>query len=452
MIMLQATSASASSGIGLTLSYVFFLLLLTLMALISAAEVNLIGLENKDEKEVSDVSISDQMRKIIDSPRQLLVTILLTHTILSVSLIILGSYILDAWISNDYYNQMALTIQGITGIYYGTTILSTVTKASLLILSIVIIGETIPKLYATLNQNLAVVPSASLLYIFHTIFSPLSKGIVRLSDKFEKNNNHNLKGHAREEIDAAIDLTMTNNDEKTVKSADLLKGIVNFGDKSVSQIMQPKVDIIGLDASMGFKQVLRIVKEYSYSRLPVWNQKSDKISGIVYIKDLLQHINQVDDFRWQDLIRQTTLYVSSDNKIDELLKEFQKRRAHMAIVVDEEGSTIGLVTLEDIMEEIVGEIKDEYDTDEQPEHNRISDNQYIFSGRTMIRDVCKVLNEIPTYFDSYSGDADSLAGLVLEQLGSIPNSDGHLLLNDYLIKVVSHTNRRIDKISITKQS
>lgn len=448
LILLQ-TSTSGSSA-GLIIAYILFALMLAFMSLLSAAEVNLLSQSFKEDKENSDESLSTNMQKILDSPRQLLVTILFVHTIISVSLIILGSFILNNWIASDFYSHISTQIQSLTGIFIADFSLSFFLKSTILISIIVIIGETIPKIYATINQNFTIEPSAGLLSFIHTLFSPLSNFIVSISEKFEHQNSETYKSQAREDIDTAIDLTVSSDDEKSLKSAGILKGIVSFGDKSVFQIMQAREDIIGLDRSMGFKQVIRIVKEYSYSRLPIFDEKKEKIVGIVYIKDLLEHISKGDDFLWQDLIRQTVVYVSQTKDIDELLKEFQKMRAHMAVVIDENNDTIGLVTLEDIMEEVVGEIKDEFDTDEDTTNQNKAENQHTFVGRTLLKDVCKTLNIDADYFDSYRGDADSLAGLVIEQSGSIPSSESELIIGDFLIKVEKHSNRRIDKISIKR--
>jgi len=253
---------------------------------------------------------------------------------------------------------------------------------------------------------------------------------------------------SREDIDAAIDLTVTSSSESSAQEADILKGIVNFGDISARQIMHPRMDIVALDESAGFREVMKIVRDSGYSRLPVYREDLDNIVGILYVKDLLEAGEESDDFRWQDLIRKSVLFVPEAKKIDELLREFQKKRMHMAIIVDEFGGTAGIATLEDIMEEVVGDIKDEFDMDEEIDYIKISDNNFILDGKTLLNDVCRVIGENTGFFDNVRGEADSLGGLILEIIGSIPSSEKEINIGHLNLKVISVTRRRIEKVSI----
>ncbi len=198
---------------------------------------------------------------------------------------------------------------------------------------------------------------------------------------------------SKEDIDTAIDLTVTNNSESSSQEADILKGIVNFGDTSAKQIMKPRMDIIGLDEELTFKEVMKIVRDSGYSRLPVYREELDTIIGILYVKDLLAHTEETENFDWKKLIRNAVLFVPESKKIDELLREFQSKRMHMAVIVDEYGGTAGIATLEDIMEEVVGDIKDEFDQEEEVDFIKISDNNYISKVKTLLNDVCRIIGE-----------------------------------------------------------
>ena len=282
------------------------------------------------------------------------------------------------------------------------------------------------------------------------LLNPASSILVGWSSKMEKrlsaNSSQNLT--SKEDIDAAIDLTMTNDTPHATQEADILKGIVNFGDTSAKQIMHPRMDIVYVDVENTFKEVMKIVKESGYSRLPVIKEDLDNISGILYVKDLLAYTEEGDQFEWQKLIRPSALFVPESKKIDELLREFQLKRMHMAVIVDEYGGTAGIATLEDIMEEVVGDIKDEFDQEEDVDFIKITDNNYIFEGKTLLNDVCRIIGVSAGYFDDVRGDADSLAGLILEIVGAIPNSEKEITINDITLKVVTVTKRRIEKISL----
>jgi len=252
-------------------------------------------------------------------------------------------------------------------------------------------------------------------------------------------NNNSQSLTSKEDIDTAIDLTVTNNSDSSTQEADILKGIVNFGDISAKQIMHPRMDIVALEVTAGFKEVMKTVKESGYSRLPVYKEELDNIVGILYVKDLLAHT---------DLIRSSVLFVPESKKIDELLREFQLKRMHMAVIVDEYGGTAGVATLEDIMEEVVGDIKDEFDNDEEVDYIKISENNYIVEGKTLLNDVCRIIGENTSYFDSVRGEADSLGGLILEIIGTIPSSEKEIMIGNLTLKVVSVTKRRIEKVSL----
>ena len=276
--------------------------------------------------------------------------------------------------------------------------------------------------------------------------------MVSLSNRLERKveeSRGNVQSSAREDIDKAIELTVerTAHDER---EADILKSIINFSNVTVKQIMKSRVDVITLPFNSNYKEVLKVIKDCGYSRIPVHREDFDDIAGILYVKDLLNHLEEDDDFEWQTLIRSEVLYVPESKKINELLKEFQQKHLHMGIVVDEYGGSSGIVTLEDVMEEVVGEIKDEFDVEEEFEYVQLDEYNYIFDGKTMLNDVSRIINEDPTIFEDYRGEADSLAGLILEHLGRIPPVNKEISVGPFKLKVLSVSRRRIEKIQLIK--
>jgi putative hemolysin len=320
---------------------------------------------------------------------------------------------------------------------------------------IVIFGKSIPKLYAAHQPRVAFKPTMALLRFFQFILAPFNFLLVGISTKLESMSNQTSSKRQNQsihDIDTAIDLTMTNNSESSAQEADILKGIVKFSDKTTKQIMTPRHDIVGIDKDTNYRDVIKLIKEFSYSRLPVYDEDLDKVLGIIYVKDLLEHYDADDRFDWLVKMRSTVVFAPETKKIDELLREFQLKRAHMAIIVDEYGGTTGLVTLEDIMEEIVGEIRDEFDNDEDTHYIKIADNSYIFDGKVSLKDVCRIIGVESSYYDNVRANADSLGGLILALMGHLPSVDRELKVNGTTIKVITVTKRRIEKVSLIKTS
>jgi putative hemolysin len=307
-----------------------------------------------------------------------------------------------------------------------------------------------PKIYATLNKLKIVHFMSGPLTLLLYVFSPVSKILVGWSTAMENRLSSSAAAGStsREDIDAAIDLTVSGTSAAAVREADILKGIVNFGDTSAKQIMRPRMDIVALEEQLNFKEVMKIVRESGYSRLPVYRGELDVVIGILYVKDLLSYTDEKEYFAWQQLIRNSVLFVPESKKIDELLREFQEKRVHLSVIVDEYGGTAGIATLEDIMEEVVGEIKDEFDQDEEVDYVRITENSYIFDGKTLLNDVCRIIGTNTNFFDDFWGEADSIGGLILEMTGTIPTSEKEISLSHINLKVVSVTKRRIEKVSL----
>jgi gliding motility-associated protein GldE len=287
------------------------------------------------------------------------------------------------------------------------------------------------------------------LVVMNGLFGPFSGILVNWSNRIERRFNSNTyqNNSLKEDLDKAIDLTVSDS-INAGQEAEILKGIVKFGDVRVKQIMKSRVDVVALDESSDFDEIMTIVKENGYSRLPVYKEDFDNIVGILYVKDLLGHTSEGKTFKWQKLVRDTVLYVPESKKIDDLLREFQLKRMHLAIVVDEYGGSGGIITLEDIMEEVIGDIKDEFDEGEDVDYVKLANNSYIFEGKTLLNDVIKIASLDNDVFNEYKGEADSLAGLVIEITGILPKVEKEIKLDKVTLKIVSTTLRRIERISL----
>jgi len=244
---------------------------------------------------------------------------------------------------------------------------------------------------------------------------------------------------------------VNSDDESSEEEADILKGIVKFGDVSTKQIMKTRVDVVAIDISTSFEEVMTVIKESGFSRIPVFDEDFDSIVGVLYVKDLIGVYGEKKDFDWSSKIRTSVLYVPESKKIDDLLKEFQVKRTHIAIVVDEYGGSAGIVTLEDVMEEVIGDIKDEFDEEEDVEYVKLTEGNYIFEGKSLLNDVCRVIGEDTDYFDKMKGESDSLAGLVIEMVGAIPKVETEIEYDDVVLKIISVSSRRIEKIHLSKK-
>ncbi|MBK8885057.1 MAG: gliding motility-associated protein GldE [Saprospiraceae bacterium] len=381
---------------GVMFQVILFLFLLLCSGLISASEVAYFSLNIKDIKDLEESELASSKRALTlkERPRYLLATILISNNFVNIAIVIVAEGILRVLLGEStllsmgqwLHDNLLYNIAAPTTIASAINFLITVVGVTFIL---VLFGEAMPKIYATLNKmkmvNLMAAPLSMLMYLL----SPISNILVKWSSSMEKSLGVNAASTqtSKEDIDAAIDLTVNNDSEASVQEADILKGIVNFGDTSAKQIMRPRMDIVGLDDDFNFKEVMKVVKDSGYSRLPVFHEELDKIIGILYVKDLLAFTEAPETFDWKKLIRNEVLYVPESKKIDELLREFQSKRMHMAVVVDEYGGTAGIATLEDIMEEVVGDIKDEFDQEEEVDYIQIAPNHYIFEAKTLLNDV-----------------------------------------------------------------
>ena len=444
---------------GVICSIILLLLLIICSALISGSEVAFFSISPQDTQDLQEEETvsSDRILSLREKPRTLLATILIANNLINIAIVIISSYVFKAFLGVEALEQMGQYVIDLTGvdsmsattIGEGINFLITVIGVTFLLL---LFGEVLPKIYANLN-NLSFARQMALpLGILNVLFGPLSKILVRGTNSLEHRmvrNKSSLSSTSKEDLDKAIELT-ANQGTTSDQEVDILKGIIKFGDVSAKQIMKSRVDVVAVEDTISFDELLNVVKESGYSRIPVYKEDFDNIIGLLYVKDLLGRTKDDVDFGWQKLIRDNVLYIPEAKKIDALLREFQKQRLHIAIVVDEYGGSAGIVTLEDVMEEVIGDIKDEFDEQHsEVEFIKINDHSYIFEGKTMINDFCRIIGEDSSIFDSVRGDADSVAGLVLELVGFIPKLDKEVSFEKYKFKVVSVSNKRVEKIHVT---
>jgi len=443
---------------GLVIIAVILLILLLFSAAISGSEVAFFSLSPNDfhKLEQENDPVAKRILKLRDQPRTLLATILISNNMINVAIVILSELFIGSVVSVETFEMLGASLYTLTewtGLQadFWTAFSEFMLTVLLVTFVLVLFGEITPKIYANL-YNVQVVRAVSmLLYVLNFVFGPISRVLVSASHFLESRFQQNIdqsKTASRDEIDRAIDLTVLYvKDAEREKS--ILKSIVNFGDVSVKQIMKARVDMVSLDYESGFKEVMRVIRESGYSRIPIFEEDLDNLKGILYVKDLLGYYKEQDDFEWQKLIREHILYVPEAKKINDVLKDFRSQKTHMGIVVDEYGGTAGLVTLEDIMEEVIGDIKDEFDDDLEILYEKKDDFTYVFDGKTMINDMCKILKLDKSMFDEIRGDADSVAGLFLEMFGQIPRKNTEIKYNQFVFKAVSVNRTRIEKVQIT---
>lgn len=404
-------------------------LLLVLSAIISGSEVAFFSLTKEDLLKCrnGDSPREKSIAKLLDQPTRLLATILITNNLVNVAFITLSTFV--AW--------RIVGVQTTEGIILIT--LTTVTSAA-----IVFFGEVVPKVYANHN-NLGFAKMASgLISMASVTFRPISWVLLSISGVIESRIERKGYNLSMDDLNQALELT-TNNDTSE-KEKGILKGIVNFGTLSVKQVMRSRMEINALDSETDFHELMDKINKSGHSRIPIYNETIDKIEGILYIKDLLSYIEKDEDFKWQTLLR-PGFFIPENKKVDALLKDFQEKRVHMAIVVDEYGGTSGLITLEDVIEEIVGEINDEFDNDGVA-FNKLDDHTFIFEGRTSLNDFCKIVGDEVNIFDQVKGESESLGGLILELHSKLPRVGEKVPFDHFVFTVVSVDQKRIKRVRV----
>ena len=413
---------------GVIIAGVLACILLIFSGYASGSEIAFFSLSPNDLNELDEErnDCDRQIKELREESERTLATILITNNLVNVTIIMLANY----FIAHVIDFGMA---------YWLEFVVITIFLTFLLLL----FGEIMPKVYAGQHVLAFCRFSAPGIIALRRIFYPLSSVLLRsgmLAEKVVQKENHVL---SVDDLEQALELT----DENELKEEkNMLEGIVRFGDETAKEVMTSRQDVVDLDFRTSFADVLKCVVENNYSRIPVYQGSIDNIRGILYIKDLLPHLSKPSNFRWQSLIR-PPYFVPETKKIDDLLRDFQENKVHIAIVVDEFGGTSGIITLEDILEEIVGEINDEYDEEEKP-YTRINANTYVFEGKTLLSDFFKILDLDDETFEEVQGDADSLAGLLLEIKGDFPELHERNDFQNFTFEVTELDGHRISKIKV----
>lgn len=427
------------------------IILICCSALISGSEVAYFSLSPTNVEDLKDEN-TNKSNRIIDlynRPKELLATILIFNNFINIAIVVVSFIIFENLLSEPLLDQWSLRINQLlnTSFDWLPTAIEFLFTTLVATFILVFFGEVTPKIYAKINNVGFAKLMANPLNFLSVVARPLSRPLVNITNSIENRVERYQGSTDKEEIDRAIELAL-DGEENADDNVDILKGIIKFGDVFVKQIMKSRVDVVAVELSTPFDELMKIVKESGYSRIPVYTDDFDSISGLLYVKDLLGYLGKSKLFNWQQLIKENVLYVPESKKINELLKEFQTQRIHMAIVVDEYGGSSGIVTLEDVLEEVIGDIKDEFDQEEL-EYAKLDDSNYIFEGKMLLNDVCRIIGEPVEAFDPIKGDADSLAGIILELFGKIPKTGKVIQHEKYTFRIIAATERRIERIKMT---
>ncbi|MBN4081778.1 gliding motility-associated protein GldE [bacterium AH-315-C07] len=413
---------------------ILILALIICSALVSGSEVAFFSispsrLADLKQKNGSLSKSDSTVLQLLKNPKRLLATILIANNFINVGIIMLGAYATS--------NIFDFTSNPILGFLVQVVVITFI---------ILLLGEVLPKIYATQNEMRFSKFMAYPILILDKILYPLSSLLVSSTNIIDKRIQKKKHDLSVEDLTHVIEITT---DETTTKEEkDMLKGIASLGTIQVKQIMKSRVDVTAFDLETNFQELLLQVRDSGFSRIPVFEETFDSVKGILYVKDLLMHLDEKSDFEWQKLVR-PPYFVPETKKIDDLLKDFQKKKIHLAIVVDEYGGTSGIITLEDVLEEIVGEISDEFDEDEF-KYAKVDDNTYIFDAKIPINDLCKIMKLEADTFDELKGESDSIGGLVLEISGKIPSKDEVVESSNFNFKILAVDNKRVKRIRISK--
>jgi|TARA_B110000090_G_scaffold209191_1_gene265017 gliding motility-associated protein GldE len=411
------------------------IILLISSALISGTEVAFFSLSQVDVDDLFSKNEKDTVVKLLQKPKKLLATILITNNFINILIVLLFASLGEQLLENFDYSIFGIKVRFLIEVVLVTFL-------------ILLFGEVLPKVYASRKAVRFASFMSKPVQVLNTLLTPLSYPLINLTNIVEKSLGSKTNIFSVETLSQALELTSkgaTTKDEQKI-----LEGIVSFGNTETVQIMKPRIDIFALSDDENYEFVLDKILKNGYSRNPVYHENIDNIIGVLYAKDLLAHLNK-KTFKWQKLLRDP-LFVPENKKLDDLLAEFQEKKNHLAIVVDEYGGTSGLVTLEDVIEEIVGDINDEFDDDDLS-YSKIDDHNYIFEGKTTIKDFCKVLDdEDEALFEEEKGESETLAGFLLEISGKFPKRGEKINFKKYTFTIEALDNKRIKQVKITRNA
>jgi len=416
----------ASSYFGLALIGV----LLIFSAAISGSEVAFFSLSPKDVEllQAGDSERDTRVLTLLTRPKKLLATILIANNGINIGIVLLSTLTVNAWLT------------------FESPLIGFIIQVGAVTFIILLIGEVLPKVYSSTNALKVSKIMSKSVGILLNIFSPLSSILINSTDYIERKlGNKRNSNVSVDELEQALELTYQSG-HSNQEEQKILKGIVKFGNTEASQIMTARMDVLAVDTKTDYKDLYQLILDSGYSRIPVFEESFDNVCGVLYIKDLLEHLDD-ENPNWQALLR-APYYVPENKKIVDLMSEFQSRKIHLAIVVDEYGGSSGIVTLEDIIEEIVGEISDEFD-DPDIAYTKIDAKNYVFEGKTLLVDLYKILNIDSEIFEAMRGDSGTIAGFLLEQMGRIPQKNERYSFDNYTFTVEAADTRKVKRVKIT---
>ena len=415
----------ADFGVGKIIALVVALLALTISGFVSGSEIAYFSLTPAQREELEESGNAESIFRLLEHPERLLATILITNNLVNVTIVVLCNFALGPIFSSMH------------------PVLSFILQTVILTFLILLFGEILPKLYANNYPVRWARFAAPGVTFFMKIFSPFSRLLVSSTSIVNRVVTKQTENITPEELSQALEATdVVSSDDK-----DMLEGILKFGDTTASEIMTTRMDVTDIDISSTFDEVMKIVVESGYSRLPVYENTLDNVRGVLYARDLLPYVgSQNDDFEWQTLLREP-YYVPESRMIDDLLEDFRQRKIHMAIVVDEFGGTQGIVTMEDVLEEIVGDINDEYDEEEQT-YKRLRDDTYVFEGRTLLTDFFRVTGLDEDEYTEVTEDAETLAGMLLAIKGDFPKDKEPLVYGRCRFLILDISDHRITEVRV----
>ena len=407
-----------------TILGVLILGLLILSFVLSGSEVALFSLSFKDINILKTKQGNPWKRivNLLEEPKILLGSLMIANTLVNIAVIILANFLIDQ----------------VMPVKNNLWVVQFIVKVVSVCFVLLFFGEVLPKVWAAQNNLQFLYITSSVVEVIYYLFKRVSTWMVGMSDRVERLFGGGLQTYNIDDI--------TNQSDATEEEKNIIKGIAKFGNITVKQIMQTRLDVSGVDYNLNFLELKQKIEELHYSRLPVFKGNLDEITGIIHTKDVLPFISEADGFDWHKLLR-TPYFVHEQKLIEDLLRDFQSKRVHFAVVVDEFGGTSGIVTMEDILEEIIGDIKDEFD-EEESGNKKLDEHTYVFEGRTMINDVCKLMGLPTDTFDEVRGDSDSLAGLILELAGYIPQANDVIVSGDFEFTNVEANRNRINKVKV----
>ena len=430
----------ASFDIILALNGIILILLLISSALISGSEIAFFSLNQTDINELSkNGKEKNEVVTLLERPRKLLATILITNNFINILIVLLFASLAET-LFGDFNISLDL--------YFFAVPIRFLLEVILVTFLILLFGEVLPKVYASRNALLFAKKISKFIHTVNILLTPFSMPLIAITKWVEQKFGSKVSKFSVETLSQALELTSqdaTSKDEQKI-----LNGIVNFGNTETVQIMKPRIDVFALSDTETYEEVLSKILTNGYSRNPVYSENIDNIIGVLYAKDLLAHLNK-KTFDWQTLLREP-FFVPENKKLDDLLADFRAKKNHLAIVVDEYGGTSGVVTLEDVIEEIVGDINDEFD-EEDVSYSKIDANNYIFEGKTSIKDFCKILDdEDEEIFEEEKGESETLAGFILEISGKFPKKGAEIKFKNYTFTIEALDKKRIKQVKATRNA